>query len=217
MHSVIVVEPDAQVRDALRARHLALGASFALTPSIEEAQQLALQAARAVIMARNTGGAAAAAAAACGFDLAAGPSFVRLILAATPSSSRFIHEVERVVAESSLPPLAEGRSRASVGHLPEEFPHASYVPLARVGRARCADIVLVRNRIVGAKELLVQVEEDPDGACDVAGTLYRIFKARAAVPPPMLRHELTRHHSYIAAGPLPLEFAREVDSGREAA
>ena len=213
MTRVIVVDPDARVRESLRARQPALGPALALTPSIIEAQELAQQAERSIIVARNLEGPEAAAAAACGFDLAAGPSFVRLILACAPSSTRFIHEVERIVAESSLP-AGPDADAGRVDSLPQEFPHVSYVPLARVGRARCAEILLVRNRIVGARELLVQVDEDPAGASEVAGAVYRSFAARAEVPARLLRHELTRDHSYIAAGPLPMEFAREVDGYR---
>ena len=212
MTRVIVVEPDPRVRDSLQARRLAPTDALTLTASMEEAQEHCQQAERSLVIVRNTAGPEAAAAAACGFDLAAGPLFVRLVMLATASSSRFVHEAECIVAELSLPPLPS--PHAALDGLPGEFPHASYFPLARVGRARCADILLVRNRILGAKELLVQVDEDPAGAWDVAEALYRDFKSRPVRPAGLLRHELTRDHSYIAAGPLPLEFAREVDHCR---
>ena len=210
MVRIIIVEPDPRVRDSVQARHLALGAALRITGDMAQAQELVAAVPRALVIARNHGGPEAAAAAACGFDLSRGPAFVRLVLASTPAAPLFIHEVERLVAELSLP--FEARRADGLPGLPAEFPHASYVAVSRAGRARCADLLLVRNRITGAKEWLVQVEEEPGAAEDVEAAIYRNFRQRAAVTSGLLRHELTRNHSYVGAGPLPLDFARAVDT-----
>jgi hypothetical protein len=194
-------------RTALQGRLAALGDHLELVGSIAEAQERASFEPRALVLARNAGGAAAAAAAACGFDLAQGPGAVRLVFIASHAVSHFFHEVDRSVAEFQLRPE---QAAPPLRGLPEEFPHQTYVPLGRVGSVACAELLLVRHRITGSKELLVQVEE---GACaaEVADTLYRNFRARIAVAANVLRHELTRHHSFIAPGSIPFDFARQVD------
>ena len=208
MTRVIIVDPDPRARDIIDARHPLLHGLLALTDDLAHAQELVQAASRSVVIVRHAAGPEGAAAAACGFDLAAGPGFVRLLMLSTPSRTRFVHEVDRLVAELSLP--QEVAALKQVTGLPAEFPHGSYLPVARVGRARCSEIFLVRNRIAGTKELLVQVDEDAFGALDVATALYRNFDSRSALQG-LLRHELTGDHSYIAAGALPFDFAHEVD------
>lgn len=106
------------------------------------------------------------------------------------------------IVHSILPPYCDD--------LPADFPHGTYVPPGRVGALARARILLVRNRSTGATELLVQVEER-QGAAEVADTLHRNFRARLAVASRVLRHELTQHHSFIAPGAIPFDFARQVD------
>jgi hypothetical protein len=204
---VIVVEPVPSFRDALGTRLIALGERLAVVDTMAEAQEWAAAAPSVLVIARNAGGADHAAASACGFDLAQGPGALRLVLVAAHAVSHYFHEVDRTVAEALLPaePVPHG-----VPGLPAEFPHGTYVPLRQVGRAACAELVLVRHRITGAKELLVQVEEQACAA-EVQRMLYRNFQARQAVATGVLRHELTRHHSFIASRSIPLDFARHVD------
>jgi hypothetical protein len=209
---VIVVEPLPAFRTALHARLSALGRRLVLVDNIAQAQEEAAAAPRALVLARNSGGPDAAAAAACGFDFAESPGAVRLILVTSHAISHFFHEVDRTVAEALLP--AEHAAHGIEG-LPEEFPYGTYVPLGRVGRVGCAELLLVRHRITGAKELLVQVEEQ-SSAAEVSRTLYRNFKARLAVATRVLRHELTRHHSFIAPGAIPFDLARQVEEAAAA-
>jgi hypothetical protein len=206
MARVIVVEPVPAWHDGLRGRLAGLGGRLEIAGSIAEAQECAAGAHPCLVLARNTRGEEAAAAAACGFDLSRGPRELRLVLFACESAGQFCHEVERTVAESLLP--VEVRA-ASVEGLPPEFPHPTYHPIRRVGRLACAELLLVQHRISGLKELLVQVQEG-DYAAEVAGVLYRNFRARGAVAGKVLRHELTRHHSFIAPGSIPFDLARDV-------
>lgn len=204
----VVVEPDQALRPTFLHRFASLGDAFRVAGSIEEAQDLASRPRPCTVMARNPGGAALAAAMACGFDLGAAP--LRLVLVATDQARAFYHEVDRMVAELQLPRAVPAKADL----VPEDFPHSTYQVQARLGGADCAGILLVRHRISGQKELLVQVQECA-AAEQVAHALYgayRNLRLRGKVAGKVLRHELTRNHSYIAPGSLPLEFARVVEA-----
>jgi hypothetical protein len=214
MAHVVLIEPEAFLRSLVRPHVGALGEGIDVVSSVEEAQARAHNAAPLVVLARGCGDARYAAELACAFDLYAASDPARLILLETgavpvgKAAAAYVHEIDRTLAGIQFtPPAQAGDARFG---LVEEFPCDTYQPLARVGELPCGLVYLVRNRVSGLKELLVQTADDHPAASAVAHAIYRNFRERAR-PVDMLRHELARHHSFISSSSLPFDLARQAD------
>jgi len=213
MPHVVLIEPEAFLRSLLRSHLGALGEAVEVVATVDEAQAHARNCAGLVVLARGRGDAGLAAELACAFDVYAANAPTRLIVldagAALPSGKgvgAYLLEVDRTLAGTQLP-APSGKPEAHAG-LADDFPRDAYQVLARVGELPCGLVFLVRNRVSGLKELLVQTADDDAGSSGVAHALYRNFRARARATE-MLRHEVARHHSFISSSSLPFDLARQ--------
>jgi hypothetical protein len=211
---VVVIEPDAAMRQRIRPGIAALAQGALVVETVDEAEARCRPG--AMVIARSSGEARFGAALACAFELQEGPAQIRLFAidmgAGEPppgsEAGAFLREIDRVVAGRELSRLMDAPRSANCPGLAADFPHDLCAPLIRVGQLDCAEIYLVRNRVTGGKELLVQIADDAARAGDVAQALYRNFHGRCRPWTESLRHEITRHHSFISAASLPIELAR---------
>lgn len=213
MPHVVLIEPEAFLRGLLRPHLGGLGEEVEVVATVEEAQARARNCAGLVVLARGRGDAGLAAELACAFDVYAASEPTRLIVldagGAVPAGKAvgaYLLEVDRTLAGTQRPTPRE-KADAHAG-LAEDFPADAYQVLARVGELPCGLVFLVRNRVSGLKELLVQTADDDPASSAVAHALYRNFSARAR-PTDMLRHEVARHHSFISSSSLPFDLARQ--------
>ena len=215
---IVLIEPEGLLRNLLRPHLGAMGEGLAVVGSIEEAQSRAGPGARAIVIARGHGDARFAAELACAFDVGAASDTARLIVldagcASLPpgrAASAYLQEVDRTVACMQFcPPVPEAHD-ARMGLAPD-FPCDTYRALARVGEVACGYVYLVRNRVSGLKELLVQTRDDHPAAAQVAQALYRNFAQRGREGFDVLRHEVTPHHSFISSVTLPFDLARHAE------
>lgn len=220
MSRIIVIEPETAYRNAIRPHLAALGESVEVLATIEEAQYRGAQAAD-LLIARNAGGALEAARFACGFDLRVGPEGVRLVLMSPAGTGAaplgdFLQEIDAVIARVMLPPAAPVRAFPGESPVSDDFPQDAYEPLERLGGLECAELLRVRNRVTGRKELLVQVADAHDGAQWVVRALYEEHRLHERASPaarvPHLRHEMTGLHSFLASDLIPLDFASKVET-----
>lgn len=219
MPRIIVVERDAALRNAIRPHLAALGESLEVLATVEEAQLRGAQAAD-LLIARNPGGALEAVRFACAFELRMGPEGVRLVLVspAGPGPAPlgdFLQEIDAIIARVMLPTAATVRALAGEGPVAADFPQDAFEPLERLGALDCAEVLRVRNRVTGQKEMLVQVEDAHDGAQWVVRALYEEHRRHVPTSPaarvPHLRHEITGLHSFLASRLIPLDFASKVE------
>jgi len=216
MAHVVLIEPDAFLRSLVRPHLGALGEDMEVVASIEEAQARARHCAGLVVLARGRGDAGYAAELACAFDVYAANDPVRLIVldagaGAMPAGKAvgaYLLEIDRTLAGTQFSSPAEQAD--AHGGLADDFPRDTYQVLARVGELPCGLVFLVRNRVSALKELLVQTADDHPAASGVAHALYRNFRGRAGASD-MLRHEVSRHHSFISSSSLPFDLARQAD------
>lgn len=215
---IVLIEPEASLRSLLRPHLGAMGEGICIAGSIEEAQSRAVFGSRALVVARGHGDARFAAELACAFDVGAGSDAARLIvleagggpLPAGRAASAYLHEIDRTVACTQFsPPMPEAHDARL--ELAPDFPCDMYRALARVGEVACGHVYLVRNRVSGVKELLVQTRDDHPAAAQVAQALYRNFGERGRPWVDVLRHEVTPHHSFISSVTLPFDLARHAE------
>jgi hypothetical protein len=215
MAHVVLIEPEGFLRSLVRPHVGALGEGIEVVASIEEAQERARHAAGAVVLARGRGDAGYAAELACAFDVYAANDPTRLIVLepgagpvpAGKAASTYLHEIDRTVAGTQFS-VPGGPADTALG-LAQDFPCDTYQALSRVGELPCGLVFLVRNRVSGMKELLVQTADDHPAASRVAEALYRNFRERSRPWARMLRHELARYHSFISSSSLPFDLARQ--------
>jgi len=215
MAHVVLIEPEACLRSLVRPHVGALGEGIEVVATVEEAQSRTRNASGLLVLARGRGDPRYAAELACGFDVYAAQDPVRLIVLETGAgpapagraARAYLHEIDRTVAGVQFAPPPEP-AEARLG-LADEFPRDTYHALSRVGELPCGRVYLVRNRVSGLKELLVQTADDHPAAGAVAEALYRNFGSRARPWVDMLRHELARHHSFISSSSLPFDLAQQ--------
>jgi len=214
MAHVVLIEPEAFLRALVRPHVVALGEDLDVVASIEEAQARACNAPGLMVLARGRGDPGYAAELACAFDVYAANDPTRLIVLETGAppagkgASAYVHEIDRTLAGTQFAPPAEPASCRL--DLAAGFPCDAYQALSRVGELACGPVYLVRNRVSGVKELLVQTADDHPAASGVAHALYRNLRERAH-PVDILRHEIARHHSFISSSSLPFDLARQAD------
>ncbi len=209
---VIVIEPEGARRARLIA-HLGLArARVSMVACIAEAQSRLDAAEPAIVVARNEGGPEIAASLACAFDFEAFAHGLRIVVFNTPAAqdaTHYLRAVDRTLAGLRLPTGAMPDPARERLALPEEFPR-DFAALSRLGRLPCAEMFLVRSRVSARKELLLQVSDCEPGGGMVTEALYRLFRARRP-PGAMLRHEATRHHSFLSSTWMPMELASSVE------
>lgn len=217
----IVIEPDARLRGLVRARLSALGDALDVVGGLEEGQARLGIKRPALVIARGRGDASLANALACAFDLQEGPASLRLLVltlahegaCATRDPGAYLHDLDVVMAGTRMPEAAAARGEPAA--ITADFPRDVYESISHVGGMEAAEIFWTRQRVTGRKELVVQVaDSDPAAPC-VTEALYADFAARGSAAG-VLRHEVTRHHSFIASASLPLDLARRVDDLRRA-
>ena len=213
---IVLIEPQGSLRDLMRPRLGALGEGLGIVGTLEEAQARVGFGELAIVIARGRGDPGLAAELACAFDV--GADAARLIVLETGSAplpagraaSAYLHEVDRTLAcMRSCPPVPEAVDAWL--ELAPDFPCDTYKALARVGEVACGHVYLVRNHATGLKELLVQTRDDHVDAPQVAQALYRNFAGRGRPWVDVLRHEVTRHHSFISSATLPFDLARQAE------
>ncbi|HZZ92937.1 MAG TPA: hypothetical protein VFE23_10255 [Usitatibacter sp.] len=218
MPHVVLIEPEGLLRSLVRPHLGAMGEGLHVVGTLEEAQALPRFREGLLVLARGRSDARYAAELACAFDLHAADEPVRLVVLETGAAAfpegnvawTYLHEIDRTLACTHFTPGGAEGVDPRLG-LAEDFPHDTYRPLARVGELACGAVYLVRNRVSGFKELLVQTCDDQIASGAVAQALYRNFRSRARPWIDMLRHEVTRHHSFISSSSLPFDLARQVD------
>ncbi len=224
MAHVLVLEEEPFLRNLVRPHLSALGESVHVVESIEEAQRRASARDSALLVVRGRGEARYAAELACAFEPRSGATLVRLILletgATTPPEGKgaaaYLHELDRTIACSQFPQPFAARGAAGCEGLAPDFPHDAYQAVARVGALDGGVVFLVRSRITGRKDLLVQTSDDEIASGAVVQALYRNFRACARPFVDILRHEVGRNHSFVASGCLPFDLARQAQLGKAA-
>jgi hypothetical protein len=214
---VVLIEPEAALRNRVRPHLGGMGEAVDVVATIEEAQARAGFTERLLVLARGRGDPRYAAELACAFDIYAARNPARLSvievgrgdLPEGKGATSYLHELDRTLACTQFV-APGGAADASLG-LAEDFPHDTYRALARVGELACGMVYLVRNRVSGLKELLVQTRDDDLAAGAVAAAIYRNLRLRAGSCVDMLRHEITRHHSFISSTSLPHDLARQAE------
>jgi hypothetical protein len=215
MAHVVLIEPERVLRSAVRVHVGALGEGIEVVDSIEEAQLRASRVERLLVLARGRGDARYGAELACAFDVYAADDPARLIVLepgagpvpAGKALATYLHEIDRTLAGTQFTTPVD--TADPLLGLADDFPRDTYQALSRVGELPCGLVFLVRNRVSGLKELLVQTADDHPAASAVAEALYRSFRERARPWAQMLRHEVARYHSFICSGSLPFDLAQQ--------
>lgn len=210
MLKIVIIETETEARNAIRLRIGALGEEARVVASVEEAQDVAEAHPGILAIVRGRNVASRAAGIACGFDLAEG---ARLILfesldeVGPVALTRYLQELDHVIARFSMPRRAPG---AGDQPLPD-FPYEAFEPLRRLGGLPGADFVLLRNRIADRKEIVVQISEFDEHAAAVSDALFsecaRFRNTHEVRNQRMFRIEMSRNHSYVWIGDLPLSLA----------
>ncbi len=227
MHRIVVIEPDPVLRHRVRHHLDTLSDRADVAASVEEAQELAWIAGDVLVVARGDGPPEAAARLACAFDLSDGVApGTRLVVLGScagigtdaAATSAYLHEVDRIIARMMLPPAERRDAGALEPRLAPDFPLDAYQPLAHLGETRAANVFLVRNRVSGCKELLVQVEDSDEEARPILASLYRSRgrKLRADRSWPSFRHEIAALYSFVACDSLPFDLTGAWSSGASA-
>ncbi|QJR10680.1 hypothetical protein DSM104443_01747 [Usitatibacter rugosus] len=222
---IYVVEPDAELRKAIRPHLSALGENAGVIESVDGAPCEVPPGQDLLVIVRSPAVACRAAEFACGLDLCRDRHGVRLVVMGTtfddPPSAKavaeYLHELDQVIARVLLPPAERiGSSRAKDGSaIPADFPHDAYEAIRHMGELRNAHLLLVRNRVTGEKELLVQIEDSQAGAEAVSEILYAEHLCHLNADPrrrkPVLRHEMTGYHSFVTCATIPVNLAEKVE------
>ena len=215
MAHVVLIEPEAGLRNLVRPHLGALGQGIEVVATVEEAQSRTRHASGLLVLARGRADPRYAAELACAFDVYADDDPTRLIvlemgagaLPAGGAPAAYLHEIDRTLEGTDFAPPPE-EAETQLG-LADQFPRGTYQALSRVGELPCGLVYLVRNRVSGLKELLVQTDDGHPAASAVAEALYRNFATRARPWIDTLRHQLARHHSFISSGSLPFDLAQQ--------